>query len=323
MATTRHDRAAGALLADHKARLQRASQALAVSAEEARLARSLRDAAIRDAVAAGLSLRQIGGALGLSPQGVATAAAQGQPIYNTIGRSYSRTRQPDPRIRDAIWAALGGARSVVNVGAGAGSYEPPQTLLAVEPSLVMVAQRPEGLAPAAVTTAERIPLPDDSVDAALCVLTVHHWPDVAAGFREIRRVARSAVVFTWDFEVSRRFWLCDYIPAINELDARIALPIPDLCSLLGTDDVRPVMVPHDCADGFLGAFWRRPEAYLDPEVRAGISSLARLDQSVANAGLELLVEDLRSGAWQRRYQALLERDEFDAGYRLVVARWDR
>lgn len=321
MPKTRHDRAHGDRLSEHLQRLHAASEAMASATDAARAARALRDDAIREAVAAGLSLRQIGGALGLSAQGVATVA-QGRPVYDSIGGTYARTRQPDPRIRDAIWAALGDAKSVLNVGAGAGSYEPPRTLLAVEPSMVMVAQRPPGLAPAAVTTAERIPLPDKAVDAALCILTIHHWPDVESGFREIRRVARSVVVYTWDFDVSRHFWLSDYLPAINEADARIAVPIERLCDMLETRDVRAVPVPHDCADGFLGAFWRRPEAYLDPEVRAGISTFAKLDQGVLNAGLELLLEDLQSGAWSRRYPSLLGRDELDVGYRLVVARWD-
>ena len=321
MPTSRHDRARGAQLAEHIERLRRASEVIESTTEALRRARAQRDEAIREAVAAGLSLRQIGGALGLSAQGVATVAG-GRPIYDTIGGTYARTRQPDDRIRDIIWAALGGARSVVNVGAGAGSYEPPRTLLAVEPSMVMISQRPPGLAPAAVTTAERIPLPDKSVDAALCVLTIHHWPDVEAGIREIRRVARSVVVYTWDFDVSRHFWLCDYIPAINEADARIAVPIDRMREVLGTKDVRAVAIPHDCADGFLGAFWRRPEAYLDPEVRAGISTFAKLDQSVVNAGLELLLDDLQSGAWKSRYGSLLDLDELDVGYRLVVARWE-
>lgn len=320
MPTSRHDRARGAVLEAHTERLRQTSAAISRTADEARRARSLRDEAIRAAVAAGLSLRQIGRALGLSAQGVATLAA-GRPVYDAIGATYARTRQPDPRVRDAIWAALGEAKSVVNVGAGSGSYEPPQTLLAVEPSMVMIAQRPPNLAPAAVTTAERIPLPDKSVDAALAVLTIHHWPDFAAGIAEMRRVARSVVVFTWDFDVFRNFWLCDYIPAIVEADERVAVPIGRLTGLLQTDDVRTVPVPHDCADGFMGAFWRRPEAYLDPEVRAGISTFAKLDRSVVNAGLEVLLEDLQSGAWHERYGDLLSLEELDLGYRLVVARW--
>ena len=126
---------------------------------------------------------------------------------------------------------------------------------------------------------------------------------------------------TWDFEQSQRFWLTEYIPAINDWDRRIAVAIPRLCDLLETDDVRVVPVPHDCSDGFLGAYWRRPEMYLDPAARAGISTFARLDQSVVKAGLELLLDDLQSGEWKRRYGHLLELEEFDVGYRLVVADW--
>jgi SAM-dependent methyltransferase len=281
----------------------------------------LRNEVIRKAVEAGLSLRQVAGAVGLSPEGVNASLAKPSPIYDTIGKTYAQTRQPDPRIRDAIWAAIGGAKSVVNVGAGAGSYEPPQTLLAVEPSMVMVAQRPPELAPAAVTTAERIPLPDKSVDVALCSLTIHHWSNVEAGLAEVRRVARKVVIFTWDPDLIGDFWLTDYVPAIIEADMRVAVPIPRLRELLGTEDVRVVPVPHDCQDGFMGAYWRRPEMYLDPVVRAGISTLSKLDQHVVSAGMEALLEDLQSGAWAERYGAILNLDELDLGYRLVVAEW--
>ncbi len=295
---------------------------MATAGEEVARARALRNEVIRAAVADGLSLRQVSGAVGLSPEGVNASLSKPTPIYDTIGTTYARTRQPDSRIRDAIWAAIGDAKSVVNVGAGAGSYEPPQTILAVEPSLVMIAQRPPELAPAAVTTAERIPLPDKSVDVALCSLTIHHWPDFDAGLAEIRRVARKIVIFTWDLDVSQNFWLCDYIPAINDADQRVAVPVPYLREVLATEDVRPVPVPHDCQDGFLGAYWRRPEMYLDPLVRAGISTLSKLDQHVVKAGLETLLEDLQSGAWKERYRSILGLEELDIGYRLVVAEWD-
>jgi SAM-dependent methyltransferase len=320
MATTRHDRATDPVLQEHLDRLARSDAAMAAAAEGIRGARATRDASIREAAAAGLSLRQIGGALGLSAQGVNSTLANGpKPVYDTIGQTYSQTRRPDPRIRDAIWAALGNAKSVVNVGAGTGSYEPPQTLLAVEPSMVMIAQRSPELAPAAVTTAARIPLPDKSVDAALASLTIHHWTDREACFAELRRVAKRIVVFTWDQELTDTLWLTDYVPAIIETDARVAVPIDWICEQLGTTDVRPVPVPWDCTDGFMGAYWRRPEAYLDPVVRNGISTLTRVDQQVLNAGLEVLLEDLQSGAWHRDHADLLELEELDLGYRLVVA----
>lgn len=316
---TRHSRAAAAVLAEHIERLRETESVLSRTADDVRRARAYRDEAIRAAVAAGLSLRQIGGALGLSAQGVNATLPRGPAVYDAIGATYSQTRHADPRIQAAIWGALGDATSVVNLGAGAGSYEPPQTLLAVEPSLVMIAQRPPGLAPAAVTTADRIPLPDKSVDAALAVLTIHHWGNLDACFAEIRRVARRLVILTWDHEVTRTFWLAHYLPAIIQHDDRIAVPIDALRRKLQTDDVRSVPVPHDCTDGFLGAFWRRPEAYLDPIVRAGISSLCAMDQAILRAGLELLVEDLQSGEWAARHADLRERNELDIGYRLIVA----
>ncbi len=322
MATSRHDRATDALLEHHLQRLRHTNAVMASAGEEVRRARAFRDDAIREAVAAGLSLRQIGGALGLSAQGVNATLDAPRAAYDTIGQTYSQTRRPDPRIRDAIWDALGDAKSVVNVGAGTGSYEPPQTLLAVEPSVVMIAQRPPELAPAAVTTAERIPLPGKSVDAALAALTIHHWADLESSLAEIRRVARRLVIFTWDLDVSRTFWLIDYIPAILDLDERIAVPVARLAELLHTSDIRTVPVPHDCTDGFMGAFWRRPEAYLDPAVRAGISTFPRIDQHVVGAGLEVLVDDLQSGAWRERYAHLLDLEELDLGYRLVVADLD-
>jgi SAM-dependent methyltransferase len=238
-------------------------------------------------------------------------------LYDAIGRSYRRTRQADPRIAAAIHAALGEVDSVVDVGAGAGAYEPPQTALAVEPSRVMIEQRPAGAAPAVEAVAEALPLADDAVDAALAVLTVHHWDDVAAGVAEMRRVARRrAVFFTWWPERVAEFWLLrDYLPAAAETDARLAVPVQELTRLLGGHvEVRPVPVPHDCVDGFAAAFWRRPEAYLDPEVRAGMSVFATTEPEALRAGLQRLEEDIRSGAWHRAHADLLEADALDVGY---------
>jgi SAM-dependent methyltransferase len=241
-------------------------------------------------------------------------------VYDRIGVTYTQTRRPDPRIDAAIRRVLGGARSVVNVGAGAGSYEPPETVLAVEPSAVMIAQRPAGLAPAVQAAAEAIPLPDGAVDAALAVLTVHHWPDLERGFAEMRRVARRVVVLTWDPGMARSFWLsAEYLPdeAVEWDIARCPL-IDAVAGLIGPGaEVTPVPVPHDCSDGFFGAFWRRPEAYLDPVVRAGISNLAHFGDALAPA-LERLAADLESDAWRRRHAGLLELDELDLGYRIVA-----
>lgn len=242
-------------------------------------------------------------------------------LYDRIGRSYRRTRQADPRIASAIWDALGNVDSVVNIGAGAGAYEPPQTVLAVEPSRVMLDQRPAGAAPAVEAVAEALPLADGAVDAALAVLTVHHWSDVAAGVAEMRRVARRrAVFFTWWPERVADFWLLrDYLPAAAETDARLAVRTEALSGLLGRHtEVRSVPVPHDCVDGFAAAFWRRPEAYLDPEVRAGTSVFATTDEAAVREGLGQLESDVRSGAWHRAHADLLEADSLDVGYCTVA-----
>jgi len=187
-------------------------------------------------------------------------------LYDTIGRSYADTRRPDPRIAAAIERALDGSSAVVNVGAGAGSYEPPQTRWAIEPSQTMIDQRRPGAAPAIRSTAERIPLADGEADAALAVLTIHHWSDLEAGIAEMRRVAAGRVVIlTWDPVVGTSHWLSrDYLPELAAWDATRFLPIEDVAALMGGAETTVVPIPHDCTDGFMGAFWRRPEAYLDP-----------------------------------------------------------
>lgn len=241
--------------------------------------------------------------------------------YDSIGATYGRTRQPDPRIAAPIHAALGDATTVVNVGAGTGSYEPAHTVLAVEPSPVMVAQRPAGAARAVRAVAESLPLADGSADAVMALLTVHHWTDVAAGIAELRRVARRRVVLlSWDQRVIREFWLlAEYLPEAAAFDDTRAIAPERLATLLGGARVETVPVPHDCVDGFGGAFWRRPEAYLDPGVRAGISMFAQTGEDVLRPGLERLADDLRSGRWHQRHADLLTRETIDLGYRLLIA----
>lgn len=243
-------------------------------------------------------------------------------LYDTIGAGYASRRRPDPRIGAAIAAALGEAGSVVNVGAGAGSYEPVTTLVAVEPSRVMIDQRPAGSAPVVQGVAEALPLADDCVDAALAVLTLHHWSDLAAGLAELRRVARRRLVFLhWRPELFDSFWLtAEYLPAAAGTDAAMAVPVPELLERLPGCRVRvdPVPVPHDCVDGFAAAYWRRPEAYLDPRVRAGISMLARTPAPELRSGLTRLAEDVRSGRWHAEHAALLVLDSLDLGYCTVT-----
>jgi SAM-dependent methyltransferase len=238
--------------------------------------------------------------------------------YDDIGRGYVRTRRPDRRIQNQLWDAIGAGSTVVNVGAGTGSYEPPSTVLAVEPSPVMITQRPPGAAPAVQASAESIPLPDDAVDVALAVLTIHHWADLEAGFSEMRRVACRLVVLTWDPSRGADFWLVrDYLPESAELDRDRFPTIERVAALVGTGaSVEPVPVPHDCADGFFCAYWRRPERYLDPSVRSGMSNVTLLGDRVGPP-LDRLRADLESGWWHRRNRDILDRREIDLGYRIV------
>lgn len=242
-------------------------------------------------------------------------------VYDSIGATYTSTRRPDPRVGARVAAALGDARSVLNVGAGSGAYEPAQTVLAVEPSQVMIDQRPAGAAPVVRARAEALPVADGAVDAVMALLTVHHWADLRAGLAELRRVARRrVVVLTWDQAVTRDFWLVkDYLPEAAALDDTRSVPPEELGALLGGARVEPVPVPHDCTDGFGAAYWRRPEAYLDPLVRAGMSMLSQVGDDVLRPGLDRLAADLASGRWHEEHRNLLDRTEFDGGYRLVIA----
>jgi len=242
-------------------------------------------------------------------------------LYDQIGIGYRALRRPDPRIADAIAQALGPAASVVNVGAGAGSYEPAdRRVVAVEISNEMIRQRPIGAAPVVQASATALPFRAGAFGAALAVLTVHHWPDRAQGLGELRRVARDRVViFTWVPVPDAAFWLVEeYFPELAVLD-RGLFPTPEeMQSILGPIEVRPLPVPHDCTDGFLGAYWRRPHAYLDPAVRRAISTFSRLPD--AEPGLARLRRDLQDGTWTGRHGALLTRSELDLGYRLVISR---
>lgn len=241
-------------------------------------------------------------------------------LYDHLGRDYGSYRRPDPRLAAAILAALGDAAPVVNVGAGAGSYEPTdREVLAVEPALAMVRQRAPGSAPVVRASATHLPLRSGSFAAALAVLTVHHWPDRVRGLRELARVARQRVVILNHDPLAAPFWLVDdYFPEIREIDRSIFPTIDEFALALGPVTVTPLPIPHDCTDGFLGAYWRRPHAYLDPGVRHAISTFARVTD--VEAGLARLRADLDSGAWERRHGHLLALSEVDLGYRLVTAR---
>src|SRR5262245_56504711 len=228
-----------------------------------------------------------------------------RPIYDGIGRGYSVTRRDDPRIAAAIRTALGDARRIVNVGAGTGSYEPAAlAVVAVEPSVEMIRQRRVGAAPAVRAVAEALPFRARAFDAAMAVLTMHHWTDRAAGLRELRRVAGRVVIVTWDPERPAAgprgaFWLtAEYLPEIEAWDAPRFPPMRELRGHLGPVSIQPLLIPADCADGFLGAFWARPEAYLDPAVRRGISTFGMLPPAVVDRAVARLADDLRSGVWE-------------------------
>jgi SAM-dependent methyltransferase len=242
-----------------------------------------------------------------------------KPTYDRIGASYRRTRREDPRLASRIIEALGDAETVVNVGAGTGSYETKDRLIvAVEPSPTMIRQRPQDAAPVVQAPAECLPFEDKVFSAGLAILTIHHWPDRFAGLRKLSRVVRDRVVLvTWDPE-SEGFWLVKhYFPEFVEADRKKMPTMAELRHVFDDVEVRPVPIPHDCVDGFLGAYWRRPAAYLRSEIRDGISSFATCSDLSA---LKRLEEDLNSGDWERRYVGILEKDELDIGYRLVVGR---
>jgi SAM-dependent methyltransferase len=247
-----------------------------------------------------------------------------EPRYDRIGEGYARYRRADPRFAARIEAALGDARSVLNVGAGAGSYEPrDRHVVAVEPSDVMAAQRPPDLAPAIRAGAGALPLRDGSVDAAMAVVTVHHWDaDQERGVRELRRVARGPVVIlTYDPRVSAAMWLmADYLPEVAALDHRI-FPLPETLAawLGGAVSVETVPIPRDTPDWMLGSFWAHPERVLDPQARAGTSGWARMDLAIVARTVDAVQRDLGSGAWDERHGHLRELEAYDAGLRLVVA----
>jgi SAM-dependent methyltransferase len=247
-------------------------------------------------------------------------------IYDSIGVGYARVRQPDPRIERQIHAALGSAQRVLNVGAGAGSYEPTdRVVVAVEPSQRMIDQRPPDASRLVVRAfANELPFDDDAFDAAMALLTVHHWPDASGGLREVRRAtAGPVVVLTFDHAVHATQWLVtDYLPSMVEFDADVPSPSA-IADALGGGEVSVVPVPADCRDGFCHAWWRRPDAYLDPRVRAGISGIARLPTDVVDEAMARLAVDLTSGRWHATHQSLLTASEIDAGYRLVVSRGNR
>jgi SAM-dependent methyltransferase len=241
------------------------------------------------------------------------------PEYDVIGVGYHSVRRPDPRLRAAIHEAIGPAGTILNVGAGAGSYEPSgRPVVALEPSGVMLAQHPGRRRVRGV--AEHLPFADGSFDVALAILTVHHWEDLDTGLAELRRVARRQVLFTWDPDHQRKLWVTtDYVPAIDDLETRRFVPLTSIIDALGAHTVQPFEIPHDFTDGFQAAFWRRPEMYLDPEIRAASSTFASLPTALVLPGIERLRSDLQTGRWHEAYGELLALEKADFGHRIVIA----
>ncbi|MBI3453805.1 MAG: class I SAM-dependent methyltransferase [Rhodospirillales bacterium] len=237
-------------------------------------------------------------------------------LYDTIGLNYANLRQPDPRIARQIDAALTNAKTILNVGAGGGAYEPAgRQITAIEPSAKMIQQRPPSNATIIQGNAEDLPFDDKSFDAAMAVLTIHHWSDQPKGVKEMRRVTRGKIVFLTYDPSFRGFWLADYFPALVTLDEERMPQMTDYETWLGPVEVSSVPIPHDCADGFLAGYWRRPAAYLDERVRGAMSSFWALGD--VSEGLRKLEADLKSGSWEQRYSHLLNLESLECGYRLV------
>lgn len=247
--------------------------------------------------------------------------SEADQLYDQIGIDYSSRRQADQRWADVLRHQLQDVGSLVNLGAGAGSYEPEDLeVIAVEPSHTMIAQRSENSAPAVCAFAEALPFADASFDAAMAILTVHHWQNLAAGLSELARVSRRQLILTWDRRVfAEEFWLIrDYVPEVADWERGLAT-LDEVVNFFGDCHVLPMPVPGNFCDGVLGAYWQRPAFYLDPAHRGAMSGLALLDEGEVEAAMRRLRRDLDSGAWLARNSELMRQEEFDLGYRLVVA----
>jgi SAM-dependent methyltransferase len=241
-----------------------------------------------------------------------------KPLYDRIGMHYRHYRRPDPGIAAAIRREIGDHRRVLNLGAGVGAYESMNhDIVALEPSRVMILQRAENGTPVVQGRAERLPFKDNAFDSVTAILTIHHWADLVKGLKEALRVAtKRLILLTWIGFVEH-FWLVDYLPQIQQTDERLFPSIEQLEEIIGPVRVITIPIRHDCPDGFLCAYWRRPHAYLDNNVRRAISTFARIAD--INDGLHRLKEDLESGYWQKQYHLLLDKESMDFGYRLVVS----
>jgi len=245
--------------------------------------------------------------------------------YDTNGRPYSGYRRADPRIAEYIHETLGNARTVLNVGAGAGSYEPlDRYVVALEPSKTMRAQRPQNLSPAFIGNAENVPFDDQAFDASMAILTIHHWPDRAKGLKEMRRVTKGPmVIMTFDSEAPTEFWIFDYIPEMAEVERQRYGPIRTITAAIGGScEVISIPVPKDCTDRFQVALYARPEEFLNPEVRQSQSAWKFLPPGAEERFVNRLSEDLKSGEWDRRYGYLRSKATINCQFRLLISNPD-
>ncbi len=240
------------------------------------------------------------------------------PLYDKIGTRYNQYREPDTRIAAAILKEVGSLQRILNLGAGIGAYEPADRgVVALEPSRVMISQRPRNTAPVIQGQAERLPFKDNAFEICMAILTIHHWSDIEAGLKEAIRVARKRLILLTWIGFAEDFWLVDYLPQIKKIDEPLFPSIEQLEEIMGPVRVVPVPILHDCTDGFLCAYWRRPHLYLDAQARSAMSTFSRVTD--CSAGLHRLNKDLKSGRWHKRYHDLLNKDSMDFGYRIVVS----
>lgn len=252
---------------------------------------------------------------------ISSAPIAGDVDYAALGQHYSHIRRTDPCIAAWVHRALGDARTVLNVGAGSGSYEPhDRYVLAVEPSQAMRAQRPKDSAPAINAVAEELPLDDQSVDAAMAIITVHQWRDLDKGLQELKRVSRGPVIIlTFDGEALDRYWLAHYAPELISVERPRYPEIQKIADMLGKEtQVHTVPIPIDCQDGFTEAYYARPEAFLDVSVRRSQSAWSFVTQEDQSRFVSELQRDLESGVWDGRFGEWRKKPYFEGSLRLLI-----
>jgi SAM-dependent methyltransferase len=243
--------------------------------------------------------------------------------YDKLGQKYSVKRQTEPAIFSYIVKALGDAATVLNVGAGTGSYEPTDRyVIAVEPSLVMRSQRESNNKnPAVIAFADNLPFDDNSFEASTAFVTVHHWSDIHKGLHELRRVTKNQVIImTFDPEALDDFWNAIYFPELIEAEKKRYPSIDFITTALGgTCEVQKIPIPFDCADGFQEAFYGRPEAFLDKQVRQSQSAWGFISPEVEEKYIKDFAEELASGEWDKKYGHYRTQPSFTCALRLIIS----